>query len=96
MLVQEHRTKPEPEASPGPGEEKAVSAEAYGEQERQLRELRAQTSRQEKKLKQMEEWKQDVLRKMEEEKEPPAEQKKAAYRQFQEQLRLERMRRGFS
>ncbi len=96
MLVQEHRTKPEPEASPGPGEEKAVSAEAYGEQERQLRELRAQTSRQEKKLKQMEEWKQDVLRKMEEEKEPPAEQKRAVYRQFQERLRLERMRRGFS
>lgn len=44
----------------------------------------------------MEEWKQDVLRKMEEEKEPPAEQKRAVYRQFQERLRLERMRRGFS
>ena len=96
MLVQEHKTKTEAESAPGLGEEKAVSAEAYGGQERQLRELQAQTSRQEKKLKQMEEWKQDVLRKMEEEKEPPAEQKRAVYRQFQERLRLERMRRGFS
>ncbi len=95
-LVQEHKTKTEAESAPGLGEEKAVSAEVYGGQERQLRELQAQTSRQEKKLKQMEEWKQDVLRKMEEEKEPPAEQKRAVYLQFQERLRLERMRRGFS
>ncbi len=78
-------------------EEKAIpQGEEYQKQKQELSELRSIARKQEEKLKAMEDWKQDMSRKTEKEKERQKEKQEAAFWKFQEQLRLERMRRGLT